>query len=269
MEQSTWGDPNNIGIVFSGTQRDEPFGVYRGPAASLLSRRRAEPPRAALQPSVKAERGARPAPPVTTGRTPPNYSHAPAVVRPPSRGVPFTRLLASLSRGSLRLLLLLTALCLLASVLWLHVRVRSVETSLVGRGGADANPAAPAAPKETPASVEAAAPKANPDPETMTSPNAQTALTDAPAVQPGAKSIPTGNRARQSAGRAVVGREGGSARANRNGSGASDRNRRATAASRNSRPSGTTNRPRTANPPRPAPPAANSPPRTTPPPPAP
>lgn len=35
-EQATWNDPNYIGIVYSGINKGEPFGVYRGPRASLL-----------------------------------------------------------------------------------------------------------------------------------------------------------------------------------------------------------------------------------------
>lgn len=36
-EQRSWSDPNHIGIVYSGQKTDEPFGVYRGPSATLLS----------------------------------------------------------------------------------------------------------------------------------------------------------------------------------------------------------------------------------------
>ena len=35
-EQSTWRDPNHIGMVISGIDRATPFGVYRGPEALLL-----------------------------------------------------------------------------------------------------------------------------------------------------------------------------------------------------------------------------------------
>jgi len=35
-EQQTWSDKDHIGIVYSGESLDEPFGVYRGPAGTLL-----------------------------------------------------------------------------------------------------------------------------------------------------------------------------------------------------------------------------------------
>jgi proteasome lid subunit RPN8/RPN11 len=35
-EQTTWTNPNHIGIVYSGDDKTEPFGVYRGPGATLL-----------------------------------------------------------------------------------------------------------------------------------------------------------------------------------------------------------------------------------------
>jgi hypothetical protein len=43
-EQSTWRDPNHIGIVISGSDRATPFGVYRGPEALLLRPSPALPP---------------------------------------------------------------------------------------------------------------------------------------------------------------------------------------------------------------------------------
>lgn len=43
-EQSTWRDPNHIGIVISGNDRVTPFGVYRGPEALLLRPVPALPP---------------------------------------------------------------------------------------------------------------------------------------------------------------------------------------------------------------------------------
>lgn len=36
-EQSTWRDQNHLGIVISGDDEHEPFGVYRGPNAALLT----------------------------------------------------------------------------------------------------------------------------------------------------------------------------------------------------------------------------------------
>jgi proteasome lid subunit RPN8/RPN11 len=35
-EQSTWRDPNHVGIVISGIDRNEPLGVYRGPKSNLM-----------------------------------------------------------------------------------------------------------------------------------------------------------------------------------------------------------------------------------------
>lgn len=36
-EQRSWSDPNHIGIVYSSRKAGEPFGVYRGPKATLLT----------------------------------------------------------------------------------------------------------------------------------------------------------------------------------------------------------------------------------------
>jgi proteasome lid subunit RPN8/RPN11 len=41
VEQSTWNDPNHIGIVYSALQGEPPYGVYRGPEAAQLSPKRA------------------------------------------------------------------------------------------------------------------------------------------------------------------------------------------------------------------------------------
>ena len=42
-EQATWSDPNHLGIVFSGNEPNEPFGVYRGPDSILLQQKRPLP----------------------------------------------------------------------------------------------------------------------------------------------------------------------------------------------------------------------------------
>jgi proteasome lid subunit RPN8/RPN11 len=50
QEQGRTNDPNYIGIVFSGINADEPFGVYRGPDAVLLRRLRQGEPEPLLVP---------------------------------------------------------------------------------------------------------------------------------------------------------------------------------------------------------------------------
>lgn len=41
VEQSTWSDPNHIGIVYSALPGETPYGIYRGPEAVMLSPKRA------------------------------------------------------------------------------------------------------------------------------------------------------------------------------------------------------------------------------------
>jgi proteasome lid subunit RPN8/RPN11 len=149
-EQSTWNDPNHIGIVFSGTEKDEPFGVYRGPGAVRLSRGHAQG-RAGVtgQPDFRTERAA-PAQALTerarhdgpkpTVVTVPPGGLAPAPRRAPS-GEPI---------GAPRLFFALLLLGLAAFVVWLHVRVSSIEANLRGAAVSISATPEPTAPAQTP-----------------------------------------------------------------------------------------------------------------------
>jgi proteasome lid subunit RPN8/RPN11 len=124
-EQATWNDPGHIGIVYSGIEPSEPFGIYRGPNASLLRRRMERKPGdeidhsrdAQEEPAREHKQTAQPVTPapISTQFPKPNGAHA----------TRRRRLKAALL--SLAALLLV---CLVGSLYWLHYRVQSVETRL-------------------------------------------------------------------------------------------------------------------------------------------
>lgn len=157
-EQSTWGDPSHVGIVFSGMEDGEPFGVYCGPDAVRLTCSRPQP-RADAAGAVffKPESGAaerrvpkrtqteRPRPPVAA-ITP----HRPST---PTRPIPS----GGLIRLAPRLFFALLLLGLAAAVVWLHVRVRAIEDARPGKARADSTSPSPAPPLQTP-TPEAPAP---------------------------------------------------------------------------------------------------------------
>lgn len=72
IEQSTWRDPNHIGIVISGLGSEKPLGVYRGPQASVLT------------PSLSLP----PPPPPPIKRDSSDYSHGVAVDATSNSGIP-------------------------------------------------------------------------------------------------------------------------------------------------------------------------------------
>jgi proteasome lid subunit RPN8/RPN11 len=138
-EQATWTDSNHLGIVFSVSEPEDYLGVYRGPGSVLLQplsslpalgRRGAK----ALHAPVNTALPQLPAPPVSP---PPQEadvpSPSPAKPLPPR---PVTRAkvngpfrahqLKRLTAGAPWLLALL-ALALVACMLWLHGRVRTLE----------------------------------------------------------------------------------------------------------------------------------------------
>jgi hypothetical protein len=126
-EQATWNDPGHVGIVYSGVEPAEPFGVYRGPDASLLRRRtdvvpgeeqgRGRDGDAQEEPAREPEPPAQPATPARVPTQAPNPNGARSNRR--------RRL-----KAALLYLVLLLLVCLLGGLYWLHYRVQSVEARL-------------------------------------------------------------------------------------------------------------------------------------------
>lgn len=131
-EQSTWNDPHHIGIVFSGTEKNEPFGVYRGPGAARLSRGHASGSAGVTGHAGFGTGSALPAqtthaqtvPAQTfTGWTRHDGARSPVVNVPPgTRPAPSRE-----QSGTPRLFFALFLLLLALAVLWLHIRVSSIE----------------------------------------------------------------------------------------------------------------------------------------------
>jgi proteasome lid subunit RPN8/RPN11 len=146
-EQSTWNDPNHIGIVFSGTEKHDPFGVYRGPGAARLSRGHA--PQRAVEPVFRTDRAV-PVQPLTE-QAHPDIPRSTVVTIPPgglatvTRPVPYGPA-ADKSRLFFALLLIL----LVGAVLWLHLRVSSIETNLRGAAVSLSTKPEPPATAQTP-----------------------------------------------------------------------------------------------------------------------
>jgi proteasome lid subunit RPN8/RPN11 len=80
QEQGRTNDPNYIGIVFSGINADEPFGVYRGPDAVLLKRLRHGEPKPLLVPH--RTRGFQSTPFLHGGTSSPSHVQQPAPLTP-------------------------------------------------------------------------------------------------------------------------------------------------------------------------------------------
>ncbi|HEV2915107.1 MAG TPA: Mov34/MPN/PAD-1 family protein [Pyrinomonadaceae bacterium] len=114
-EQATWNDPNHIGIVFSGTERKEPFGVYRGPGAILLARALDSSSAPVIEDAAVEE----------TPHFLPKVKESPVVHALPHGARPAVR-----ARKVATVLLwafALTVIAAVASIIWLHYRVRSLE----------------------------------------------------------------------------------------------------------------------------------------------
>jgi proteasome lid subunit RPN8/RPN11 len=126
-QQATWSNPNHIGIVYSGTDSVEPFGVYRGPHAILLTpwhrdnnhdakqelnqtRRLDQPPIHQLTPRHE--------PPILRRRVPTNAWSAPLHAR-----------LKNLNRILLPAAAVLLA-CVLGGLFWISHRVSVVEARI-------------------------------------------------------------------------------------------------------------------------------------------
>lgn len=195
-EQSTWNDPNHVGIVFSGTGEPDPFGVYRGPEAVRLSRGR--PPRRAADQGLRVES---PAPAETLKEQARRQGlKLPVVTIPPGGRAQVAR--PALSREPIsapRLLFALLLILLAAGVVWLHVRVSSIETSLHGAAASAATKPAPTAEAPPPAaSPEAdAATKQDAPPDEQTTgavPARLPALMGTPDVTPPANPLNGGGR---------------------------------------------------------------------------
>ena len=149
-EQSAWSDPNQVGIVFSATERDEPFGVYRGPGAVRLSRRPDSQSAAAVQTAFTAKKAEIER--VALERTQRDVARLPGVSVAPARRVrPPWRAPSRMPPGTARrLIALLLVLGLTAGIIWLHMRVRSIEKTLGGAKNFVLSSPAQAAPSETP-----------------------------------------------------------------------------------------------------------------------
>lgn len=199
-EQSTWADPNHIGIVISGLKQEKAFGVYRGPKATLLvpagsphqededdfvvqdasvvekvlagdfAERPAQPPKAAPAAQAARAEGTLQAP--TVGDTP-----------VPVRTLPTRRFL----------LPALALVLLAAGVLWLDRRLRAIEGRLAGvtKTGVSEGAAAPTTPRATltpihsPTPAQVAAESAQ-DGKTLTPPP----VAQSPAEYPTARANP-------------------------------------------------------------------------------
>lgn len=168
-EQATWTDPNHLGIVFSGTESQEPFGVYRGPDSVLLRQKGPLPtpliPERPDQPmpfkksaaKVAASRELPPtrlvpeegAPPAPAHMTEPSVGAASDdIYRPP-------RPRRYLARDRVSTLLWISAgltVASLAGVIWLFGRVRVLErrAEATARSTAVAASSPPAASAFTP-----------------------------------------------------------------------------------------------------------------------
>jgi proteasome lid subunit RPN8/RPN11 len=149
-EQSTWANPNHVGIVVSGSEKNEPFGVYRGPGADrLLSRNDDRRSRADVRSGFITGNvlpGAVHTEQVATERAAPGRSKFPGVaILPTGRepGIPRFQLGRRINSKP-RLAAVLTVVGLLMGIIWLHVRVRAIETALSGSRGfasiSNANP---------------------------------------------------------------------------------------------------------------------------------
>jgi proteasome lid subunit RPN8/RPN11 len=124
-EQATWNDPGHIGIVYSGSEPAEPFGVYRGPDARPLhrwtdGRLRDEMERdrdTQEEPAPEQESQAQPIAATRIATPAPNPSGA---LTPRRRRL----------KTALLYLVALLFFCLLGGLYWLHYRVQSVEARL-------------------------------------------------------------------------------------------------------------------------------------------
>jgi proteasome lid subunit RPN8/RPN11 len=192
-EQSTWNDPNHVGIVFSGTEEREPFGVYRGPEAVRLSRSPARQRADDQSPRVE-----RPAPLKTLKEQARRDGSKPTITTiTPGRLAPAARPGAPMPAPRLffALLLLLPA----AGVFWLHVRVRSIETILHGAAASAATKPAPTAEAPPPAASPEAVAATNKDappgePTTSATPARLPTLMGTPDVTPPANPLNGGRR---------------------------------------------------------------------------
>jgi proteasome lid subunit RPN8/RPN11 len=130
-EQSTWRDPNHIGIVISGIDHVDPFGVYRGPKATLLTNSVAipppPPPSARLQFFEYFKRSI----------VPTRVSHSEtALAVPPvtkSRPAKAETRLGSIARV-LPWVLTFGLLGMLPSLAWLNSRISRIERTLTNSG---------------------------------------------------------------------------------------------------------------------------------------
>lgn len=115
-EQATWSDADHIGIVYSGIDVDEPFGVYRGPHAKLL--RQARPVQKDNSPAPERQ-----SPPPHTPR-----AESP-VLTGDSAATPLPARQKKLEKALFYTLALLLAVTT-GGLFWLHRRVSAIERKL-------------------------------------------------------------------------------------------------------------------------------------------
>jgi proteasome lid subunit RPN8/RPN11 len=135
-EQATWSDSNHIGIVVSGRDDIEPFGVYRGPRATRLDRRK-EAIRRQLSGEQARDTTAlhRPEP----VKAPPNVSHAQAT--PVASSFVPKRAAESQTVNpakDIKYLLPASAIiftCMILGVIWLNYRLHTTEQRLMDKLG--------------------------------------------------------------------------------------------------------------------------------------
>lgn len=167
-EQATWADPRHLGIVYSGVDRAEPYGVYRGPQADRLARQRNTPP---------------PPPPPHLEKTYRSGQSSETEVAPAYVPSPRTRGTREARPALLPWALTLALACLTAGIFWLGLRVLAIEGKLneyVGRQSALAPASTPKVeppPPEPPAPISDAAGRTDPQ------------MADPPSLHPPAKPL--------------------------------------------------------------------------------
>lgn len=170
QEQGGWTDPSHIGIVFSGTQREDAFGVYRGSGAVRLTR--LPPPQAAratrnifkknsastVSPKHQREQEERAASTTT--------EPAAAALSLTAVSATTQTAEAAVSRRARepyvsRIVVLLSVLAALITLVWMHTRISAVELAQRTSKGAGGNTASNAAPPLAAASTSPTTPAMN------------------------------------------------------------------------------------------------------------
>ncbi|HEU4710824.1 MAG TPA: Mov34/MPN/PAD-1 family protein [Pyrinomonadaceae bacterium] len=165
-EQSTWRDPNHVGIVISGVDRNEPLGVYRGPKANLLI------PKSSLQALIRPKQSSEMFAVVPQQRPgSQNASVEPAVVNttpapahiaepiPDSTTSETTTVRASKIMAFIYFAVGLGLLTMLLEIVWLDRRLDKMEARLTSSRSGREQTSAP--PQPSPSLLTAAPPNAS------------------------------------------------------------------------------------------------------------